>query len=147
MSRFDYDGSQLVKLEAEMNALGVAMDGPIAVKMLEAGAEQVKDDWVLQGGKHGYRAPGSTGRGTGTLLDSIGYPEGVKTIPGGHAVDIYPQGERVRGRNKKTRNAEIAFVLNAMSGWVDEADDLDNAKVYPRMTEVMNEEVAKIRKG
>lgn len=48
---------------------------------------------------------------TGTTQESVGRTKMKRLKNGGHAMYLYPQGERVRGKKKKrqTRNAEIGF--------------------------------------
>ena len=133
MARFDTSGLQDVL--DEMTRLGEAT-GPVAEEMIMAGAEKVKQAWVLAAREHGYY-PGGGPYSTGDMINAIGYPRKPTRIGAALEIDIYPQGKNRRGR----RNAEVAFVLHygtsKMRGsrWVDDADRYSGETVVPAMQE------------
>lgn len=114
MARFDADGlDDVIRQMAELGELS----GPVADRMLLAGAEQVRLAWQRSAQEHDHRD-------TGDMIRSIGYPRAPRDIEGVRAIDIYPQGTDGKG----VRNAEKAFVLHygtsRMRGsrWIDDAD-------------------------
>ena len=114
MARFDADGLDgVIRQMAELGELS----GPVADRMLLAGAEQVRLAWQQSAEAHGHRD-------TSDMIRSIGYARAPRDIEGVRAIDIYPQGKDHKG----VRNAEKAFVLHygtsRMRGsrWIDDAD-------------------------
>lgn len=114
MARFDVSGlDEVIRQMAELGELS----GPVADRMLMAGAEQVRLAWQRSAQEHDHRD-------TGDMIRSIGYPRAPRDIEGVRAIDIYPQGTDGKG----VRNAEKAFILHygtrrlPGSRWIDDAD-------------------------
>lgn len=110
-----------------------------------AGAKVAKLNWATSAMMHGYTRPGTSGRGTGEMIEKIGWSENAaKKIGDGHSIDIYPQGSRKRGK-QTTRNAEIAYMLNygwggrAGDGWAEEAHEDSDTEVWPAMQAKLDE--------
>lgn len=141
MARFDTSGLQDVL--DEMTRLGES-SGPVAEKMIMAGAEKVKQAWKRSAEEHEYFKGGGK-YATGDMINSIGYPRKPTRIGAALEMDIYPQGKNRRGR----RNAEVAFVLHYgtskmdPSRWVDDADRYSEETVVPAMREIWNDYIKK----
>ena len=141
MARFDTSGLQDVL--DEMTRLGES-SGPVAEKMIMAGAEKVKQAWKRSAKEHEYFKGGGK-YATGDMINSIGYPRKPTRIGAALEMDIYPQGKNRRGR----RNAEVAFVLHYgtskmdPSRWVDDADRYSEETVVPAMREIWNDYIKK----
>lgn len=112
----------------------------ITEKMLQAGAEEVKQAWKASAEKHKVRD-------TGDMIDSIGFARKPKKVGDIKTIDIYPQGKNRRG----VRNAEVAFVRHYGTSehpgthFVDDADADSGPKVQAAMENVYDEEL--VRKG
>jgi len=113
MARFECQG--LDNLVDQMRRMGQD-SGPVAVEMVEAVSEMIRDEWRESATAHGHVD-------TGAMVESVGY--GVPVNAGNLIYnDIYPQGTDGKG----VRNATKAFVLHYgkhnMPGsyWVDEAE-------------------------
>lgn len=110
--------------------------GPIADRMIEAGAQEVIKAWQIAIGSHGHGEPGESGRATGEMMRSVGMK--WKTKAGRRVAEIYPLGTDRHG----VRNAEKAFVLHYgrsnMKGdrFVDEAEEIAEANAIPVMAEI-----------
>lgn len=135
MARFRTDG--LDDLMREMLEMGEDT-GPIADRILLAGAEVIRRCWKIAAESHGHRD-------TGDMIGSINYAKKPKKIGDLKAVDIYPQGKNRR----KVRNAEVAFILHYGSSkipgshWIDDADDMSEPEVEQIAYEIWNEELRK----
>lgn len=133
MARFDVSG--LDGIIKQMQALGQDT-GPVADRMLMAGAEVVKQAWRRSAQEHQHRD-------TGDMIDAIGYPRAPRDIDGVRAIDIYPQGKDRKG----VRNAEKAFILHygtkklRGSRWVDDADAYAGPLVQAELERIWNEYV------
>ena len=131
MARFDMSG--LDETIRELRRLGEE-SGPVAVAMLQAGAEEVKKAWRQAAEQNDLVD-------TGDMLESIGYAKQPVDIGGALAIDIYPQGRDRKG----VRNAEKAFVLHYgtskmdPSRWVDDADRYSEETVVPAMREIWDD--------
>ena len=114
MASFECAG--LDELINNMRALGQDC-GPVAVEMVEAASEIIRDGWKESAEAHGHVD-------TGAMVNSIvaGTPVQAGDICFN---DIYPQGSDGKG----VRNATKAFILHygkhniPASHWVDDAED------------------------
>lgn len=97
MARFETEG--LDELVEDMKKMGELI-GPIADKMLAAGAEVVKDAWRAEAEARGFKD-------TTDMINSIDYARTPSKAGDIRSVDIYPQGIGRTG----VRNAEKAFIL------------------------------------
>lgn len=135
MARFRTDG--LDDLMQEMMRMGEDT-GPIADRILLAGAEVIRRCWKIAAESHGHRD-------TGDMIQSINYAKKPKTVKGLKTIDIYPQGKN----KNKVRNAEVAFILHYGSSklpgshWIDDADDMSAPEVESVASEIWNEELRK----
>lgn len=131
MARFDTSG--IDDILADMKRMG-ELAGPVADKMLMAGAEEVKESWRAAAKAHGHKD-------TGAMIESIGYPRAPKTAGDVRAIDIYPQGKDKKG----VRNAEKAFILHygssriPASHWVDTADEMAGPRVQDAYEKIWDE--------
>lgn len=128
MARFETDG--LDAMIEEMHRMQ-QLTGPVAIAVLQAGAEGVKKAWRLAAEEHGLKD-------TGDMIESIGFarePEGAGDVK---FIDIYPQGTDRKG----VRNAQKAFILHYGTSkmdptyWVDDADAYSADFAIPAMEEV-----------
>lgn len=130
MARFDFTG--LDEVLASMKRHG-ELTGPVADKMIEAGAEIVKESWRESATKHGHLD-------THDMINSIGYNP-TKRSGNVRSVDIFPQGKDRKG----VRNAEKAFILHYGSSsikgshWVDEAEDIAEERVVQTFERIWDE--------
>lgn len=91
--------------------------GPVADKMLLAGAKEAKKAWKKAAKKHRHQD-------TGEMIKAIGHSK-PRTVNGVRTMEIYPRGKDSKG----VRNAEKAFITHygkrgqPGSHWVDEADE------------------------
>ena len=112
--------------------------GPVADKMLLAGAEEVKKAWKRSIEKHGLI-------NYSDMLKSVGYPRKPKTVNDVKTIDVYPQGKDRDG----VRNAEKAFVLHYGRSnmdptyFVDEANREGEEAAEKVMTEIWNDFIEK----
>jgi len=131
MARFDMSG--LDETIRELRRLGEE-SGPVAVAMLQAGAEEVKKAWRQAAEENDLVD-------TGDMLESIGYAKQPVDIGGALAIDIYPQGRDRKG----VRNAEKAFILHYgttklnATRWVDDADAISEQTAVPAMQKVFDD--------
>ena len=131
MARFDTSGLQ--DLLNEMRQMGQASGG-VAQVMTAAAAEEITAAWKASAEEHNLRD-------TGAMIESIGYPEGVRRLGDIFAADIYPQGKDAGG----TRNAEKAFILHYGSSrlkptyWADDADQSSAEPVQRRLEAIWYE--------
>jgi len=90
--------------------------GDTCQRMLDAGAEAVREAWTATADAHGFVD-------TGDMIASITVAQS-KRDPGAPVREIFPQGKDRKG----VRNAEKAYILHygtskiAASYWVDEAE-------------------------
>lgn len=140
MASFKYEFGDVDKLFTNISvAASKASD-----EVLKAGAEVIKQFMVNSASAAGYIAPGTTGRGTGRMIESIGYDK-IKTSGDSKSVDIYPLGIH----HKKERNARVAFVLNYgrtnMKGshWIDSIKDDSHDAAVAAMTKKFNDMISK----
>lgn len=132
MARLESTG--LDELVNEMRRLGEAA-GPVAQEMCDAAAEVIRESWRESAREYGYEAPGSTGRGTGEMIESIKY---VVPFAGLLLRDIYPTGKDSDGVD----NAEKAFILHYgrsnMKGtyWVDHAETRAGPEAIEKCKEI-----------
>jgi hypothetical protein len=119
MAKLDTTG--LDDLVRQMEKLG-QLRGPVVAEMLDTAAEIVKESWKEAAREHGYGAPGSTGRGTGEMIDSIDFP--VKGDARALYRDIYPQGSDSKGVSNATKAFVLHYGRSNMAGsyWVDDAE-------------------------
>lgn len=105
MAEFKVDGiSQLMLDLADI----AAMPAEVQDEMLNAQADVVVAAQEAKGRQMGVFDPTNT---TGKHVVTSIKKTRVKVQRGGvRVIYVYPQGTRTRGRGKKTRNAEIAFV-------------------------------------
>ena len=131
MARFDTSGLQ--DLINEMRRMGED-GGEVAAAMTLAAADEIRSAWRKTAEKHGLVD-------TGAMIESIGFPEGVRKMGDVFVADVYPQGKDASG----TRNAEKAFILNYGSSrikptyWVDEADTLCADPIQRRLEAIWGE--------
>ena len=131
MASLNYEG--LDEVLAEMKRLG-ELTGPVADKMLMAGAEVVKEAWRESARKHDHKDYGD-------MIESIDYARGPKNAGDIRAIDIYPQGKDRKG----VRNAEKAFILHYGSSsikgsrWVDDAEDIAEEGVVQVYEDIWDE--------
>lgn len=122
-----FDTSGLDGLISEMQRLGEDT-GPVAVAMVNAAVEEIRDAWKASAEKHGLRD-------TGDMINSIGFPQPVQKLANSVFRDVYPLGKDRKG----VRNAEKAFVLHYGSSrikptyWVDDAEDSCAEAVQERL--------------
>ena len=122
-----FDTSGLDGLISEMQRLGEDT-GPVAVAMVNAAVEEIRDAWKVSAEKHGLRD-------TGDMINSIGFPQPVQKLANSVFRDVYPLGKDRKG----VRNAEKAFVLHYGSSrikptyWVDDAEDSCAEAVQERL--------------
>lgn len=130
MARFDFEG--LDEVLASMKRHG-ELTGPVADKMIAAGAEIVKESWQESARRHGHLD-------THDMVNSIGYKP-TKRSGDVRSVDIFPQGKDRKG----VRNAEKAFILHYGSSsikgshWVDEAEDIAEERVVQTFERIWDE--------
>ena len=131
MAQIDTTGLQDVI--NDLRKLGEAAE-PVAQVMTAAAAEEITASWKQTAEEYGFRD-------TGAMIESIGYPEGVRNRGGLFTADIYPQGKDARG----VRNAEKAFIHHYGSSrikptyWVDEADKNAEEPVQARLEGIWGE--------
>lgn len=112
--------------------------GPVADKMLMAGAEVAKEAWKHSIQKHDLIDKHD-------MIKSVGFPRQPKTVNDVRSIDVYPQGKDRKG----IRNAEKAFVLhygrNNMDPtyFVDEAERESNEAAEKVMTDIWNDFIEK----
>ena len=122
-----FDTSGLDGLISEMQRLGEDT-GPVAVAMVNAAVEEIRDAWKASAEKHGLRD-------TGDMINSIGFPQPVQKLANSVFRDVYPLGKDRKG----VRNAEKAFVLHYGSSrikptyWVDDSEEACAPKVQERL--------------
>ena len=111
--------------------------GPIAEKMLRAGAAEVVKGWQLaidEAGDDGLVDSGDMRR-------SVAPSRNIKGSAGEKYIEIYPQGSDRRGR----RNAEKAFIQHYGSSrvkatrFVDKAEEYGEENAVPVMQAVWDE--------
>lgn len=130
MARFDFTG--LDEVLASMKRHG-ELAGPVADKMIAAGAEIVKESWQESARRHGHID-------THDMVNSIGYKP-TRRSGDVRSVDIFPQGKDRKG----VRNAEKAFILHYGSSsikgshWVDDAEDIAEERVVQTFERIWDE--------
>ena len=144
MARFSTTG--LDEIIDSMDKMGQTT-GPLAQKMLFAGAEQIKIAWKKSATEHKLRL-------TDQMFNSIGYQRNPKKVGDILSIDIYPQGMSTYTKDEKgkifirktaVRNAEIAFIKHygtkkhPGTHWVDTADDLSGPKVEEELQKIYDE--------
>ena len=133
MARFTVTG--LESVIKDMQRMGQQV-GPVADKMLEAGAAVVRWEW--------QRAIASAGHiDTGDMFDSV-RPSKPKESGGIKSLTVYPQGKDATG----TSNAEKAFIANfgrehqSASHFVDRAEEAAEGPAQTAMEDVWNRFIA-----
>lgn len=144
MARFQTEG--LDEIIESMEKMGQTT-GPLAEKMLFAGAEQIKLAWKKSATEHRLRL-------TDQMFNSIGYSQKPNKAGDILSIDIYPQGlstytkdskGKIFIRKKAIRNAEVAFVnhygtsTHKATHWVDTADDLAGPMVEEELQKIYDE--------
>lgn len=131
MARFETSGLDDILLDMKRRG---ELSGPVADKMLMAGAEEDKQCWVDAIteadliDKH-------------DMINSVGFPRQPKTAGDIRQIDIYPQGTDRKG----VRNAEKAFINHyGASGrpathFVDKADEKAGPKVQAAYEKIWDE--------
>lgn len=131
MARVDTSG--LDDVLAEM-AKKEQLVGPVADRMLLAGAERVKDGWQRSAREHGHIR-------TGDMAESVGYARKPKQAGDSRYIEIYPQGKDRQG----VSNAQKAFMLHYGTSrikgdrWVDDANKYGEEVAVPAMIQVWEE--------
>ena len=142
MARFETEGFD--NLINQMEKMGQTT-GPLAKKMLFAGAEQVKKAWKQAAKQHRLLD-------TGQMINSIDYSRKVRKAGDILSADIYPMGNSTytesKGKRytrlKPVRNAEVAFVNNygtpdgtiKATHFVDTADDLAGPMIEEELEKI-----------
>lgn len=135
MARFEIKGMD--ETIAEMKRMG-EITGPTTDRMLLAGAEQMKTEWVNAINRYDHVD-------TGAMRRSVGYAKKPKEIFGGKTLDVYPRGKDKQG----TRNAEKAFVLHygrknmTASHFVDAAETEGEQRATAAMVRVWDEHMGR----
>ena len=131
MARLKFEG--LDEAIRQMDRMG-ATTGPLADKMLQAGAEPMKKAWQDTIGRYGHVD-------TGAMKRAVGYAKKSKSNHTRKSLEVYP-----RGKDKKdVRNAEKAFVLHYgrknMTGshFVDAAEKEGEPKAEAAMLAVFDD--------
>lgn len=112
--------------------------GPVADRMLLAGAEIVKQTWKNAIQRHDFIDKHD-------MIDSVGYSRKPQIVQEVRSIAVYPQGKDRKG----IRNAEKAFVLhygrNNMdaSNFVDEAETEAAPRAEAAMVEIWNDFIEK----
>lgn len=129
MARLDIDGmDETIAQMKRMNMLSTQ----VAKEMLENGNDRMADAWRQSIDLYNHVDSEEMRKHVG--------PARIRTIFGGVAQDVYPQGEHLRG-NIKTRNAEKAFVLHYGREGMDASHFVDHAmaKGKPLAEQAMEE--------
>lgn len=140
MAKISLDCSGIENLARKLGSLGDR--APRAVEaMLIKGADLMTDGLRRGCAEYGHDKPGTSGRATGGLKESIGVKSGsLRAERDGGSVIITFNGTDEHG----TRYGEIAYYLNYGTGgehgitadhWIDNTIDL----VRPLCTEAMNQ--------
>lgn len=132
MARIDTSG--LDDLIRDMQRMGEA-SGEVAEAMVNAAVGEIRDCWREKAEAYGLRD-------TGAMIDSIGFPDPVRSSGIGVLYrDVYPMGKDAKG----TRNAEKAFILNYGTSrikpthWVDEAEEEAGPRVQEKLEGIWGE--------
>ena len=134
MARFDTSGMD--DLIRDMENMG-QLSGEVAKVMVEAAANEIRDQWKIAAAEHGLKW-------TGDMIESIEAPGPVQRFGTFLQKDVYPMGKDRKG----VRNAEKAFILHygrngdkkiAATYWVDDADDHSEITVPPRLDAIWQE--------
>lgn len=140
MSNFSFNG--IDELAADMKKLDLLDNEILVAEMLDAGAEDVAEEW-RKGVEKTVRNVDD--RSYGDLHDSISVSKGVKKDGDASVKDIYPKGKDRKG----VRNAEKAFILHyGKSGqsptlFVDDVENAAEDKAVEAMSDVYNKYLEK----
>ena len=128
----------------QMQQLGRLYSDKLPDELLNEGADIVVDKWKESAEAHMVSH-------TGSLVGHIKKSNVKKAKQGGKVITIYPTGTHPqKGKGKRKRNADVAFILNYSSrypgqnNWIGYAELTATPQVESKWQEIADKEISKI---
>ena len=128
----------------QLDDLGSLYSEELPEKLLQEGADIVVDKWKESAGSHMVSH-------TGDLVEHIDKTNVKKMRDGRKCISIYPKGAHSqKGRGKRKRNADVAFILNYSSryprqnNWINTAETRAEPLILQKWQAIADKEISKI---
>ena len=128
----------------QLQKLGALYSDKLPEELLNEGADIVVEEWQKSADSHMVSH-------TGSLVNNIKKSNIKKAKGGGKMIAVYPRGSHPqKGKGKRKRNADVAFILNyssrypSQNGWIENAEMKAEPIVGAKWQEIADREISKI---